>query len=243
MKKVSISIIIPAYNESKRIVRTLNKIVDYFDLGKWDYEILVVDDGSKDNTIGVINELSKKNKRIKLLQNKKNKGKGYSVRAGILNARNELVLFTDADLSTPIEELDKFMRFIDVYDIIIGSRRLKGSRIKIKQPFYRRIPGKIFPILVNLLVLKDIQDSQCGFKLFKRKAAIDIFKRQTIKGFGFDVEVLYLAKRLGYRIKEIPVVWINDVNSRLDPIKDSYRMFKELLKIKFNSLSGKYSLK
>lgn len=240
MEIKSISIVIPSYNESKKIASTLTKIVSYMNSKKLCYEIIVVDDGSTDNSNEIVKELSEKNNKIKPIRNQKNKGKGYSVRKGVLNSKYDLILFTDADLSTPITELDNLMVFLDNYDMIIGSRNLKGSKIKIKQPFYRRIPGKIFPLLVNLIMFQDIRDTQCGFKLFKRKAAIEIFNRQKLNGFSFDVEVLYLAKELKLKIKEAPIVWMNDINSKINPIRDPYKMFKELLRIKFNVIMGKY---
>jgi dolichyl-phosphate beta-glucosyltransferase len=157
----------------------------------------------------------------------------------MLAAKYGWILFTDADLSTPIEELDKFLPHLD-YDIIIGSRRQEDSSIEIKQPWYRSIPGKVFPLIVNALVLRGVRDTQCGFKLFRKNVAHFLFKKQQLEGFSFDAEILWLAKRKQYSIKEIGVVWINDLDSKLHPIKDSYNMFMELLKIKYNLLKGLY---
>jgi dolichyl-phosphate beta-glucosyltransferase len=238
---MNLSIVIPAYNEEKRIGGTIQKIADYMRNKQYKYEILVIDDGSQDKTISVAQNLKNKRKDlpITVLPNKVNRGKGYSVRKGMLAAKYGWILFTDADLSTPIEELDKFLPHLD-YDIIIGSRRQEDSSIEIKQPWYRSIPGKVFPLIVNALVLRGVRDTQCGFKLFRKNVAHFLFKKQQLEGFSFDAEILWLAKRKQYSIKEIGVVWINDLDSKLHPIKDSYNMFMELLKIKYNLLKGLY---
>jgi len=233
-----ISIVIPAYNEEKRIGRSIKQIVKYLDKKKYSYEIIVVDDGSIDNTIDVVKKAS--NKNIRIIKNKKNMGKGYSVKTGILNAKYPLVLFSDSDLATPIEELDKFMEYIKSYDIVIASRNLKESNIKVKQPFYRQLMGKTFPLLVNLIALGGFRDTQCGFKLFKTGAAKRIVSLQTFNRFSFDVEILFIAKKLGYKIKEAPVVWIDKEGSKVSPIKDSLKMLIDLFKIRLNNLLGKY---
>lgn len=228
---MEISIIIPTYNEEKIIEKSISKIISFLENKKFDYEIIVVDDCSKDRTKCIINNLN--SKKIILIENKKNMGKGYSIKKGMLNAKKNLVLFSDADLSTPIEELNSLLKYIDDYDIVIGSRRMKKSVIKIKQPFYRRLPGKMFPILVNFIILKDIRDTQCGFKLFKRDVAKNVFKKQRIRGFCFDVEILYLAKNAGYKIKEVPITWNNFADSKVNTITDSIKMFIDLVKIRF----------
>jgi dolichyl-phosphate beta-glucosyltransferase len=158
----------------------------------------------------------------------------------MLAARKKYALFSDSDLSTPIEELDDFMKLRKKYDVIIGSRALKDSKIRIKQQFYRVLMGKIFNFFVNILVVWGIKDTQCGFKLFSRQASQKIFKKQTFNGFSFDVEALFIAKKLGYRIKEMPVVWINSPDTKVSAIKDSIKMFASLLRIRFNALRGKY---
>jgi len=239
---MEISVVIPAYNEENRIISTLEKLVVYLKRKKFDYEIIVVDDGSKDNTINVVEQFAKKtsNPNIKIKPNKVNHGKGYSVRQGMLAARKQYVLFSDADLSTPITELDKFLPFIKKYDIVIGSRRMKQSLIVTRQPFYRRIPGQVFPIVVNFLLIRGINDTQCGFKLFKRTAAQRIFRLQKLERFSFDAEVLLLGKKLGYKIKEVPVVWVNALDSKLNAVTDSVGMFVELLKVRYNLAKGNY---
>lgn len=227
---MEISVVIPAYNEGKIIGKNISKIISFLENKKFNYEIIVVDDCSKDGTSDIVKDFN--SKKIVLLRNKKNMGKGHSIKRGILNAKKDLILFSDADLSTPIEELDSLLRYIDDYDIVIGSRGEK-SIIKIKQPIYRRIAGKMFPILVNFIVLKGIRDTQCGFKLFRKNLAKDIFKKQRIDGFCFDVEILYLAKNAGYKIKEVSVTWSNRADSKVNPIIDPIKMFIDLIRIKY----------
>jgi len=238
MEKLSISVVIPAYNEERRIGKTLRKVIKYLNKKRHDYEIIVVDDGSRDDTAKVVGFF--RNKRLMLLQNRKNCGKGFSIKRGMLAARKKYLLFSDADLSTPIEELEKFVKLKDKYDILIGSRALKRSEIRIKQPFYRVMMGKVFNLMVNLTVVRGIKDTQCGFKLFKKDAAKRIFRKQAFRGFGFDVEILFIAKKYGYSIKEIPIVWTNSPDTKVSAIKDSIRMFADLLRIRVNDLRGKY---
>ena len=230
---MELSIVIPAYNEENRIGPTLKKICKYLrnnkKIKKW--EILVIDDGSKDKTREIVKQFIKKEKRIKLNEKRKNEGKGFSVREGALMSKFSNVLFTDADLSTPIEELNNFIPYSDNYDIIIGSRSLKESNIKEHQPKYREIMGKIFNFSVRIITGLDIKDTQCGFKLFKN--CKELFLEQKIKGFSFDVELLYLAFKKKKRILELPVTWINSKKSKVNPIKDSIKMFFDILKIKY----------
>lgn len=234
---VFLSIVIPAYNEEKRIEETLEKILNYLKTKNYQYEIIVVDDGSSDNTVKVLETIAKENKNIFILKNEQNSGKGYSVRKGVLESKGDYILFSDADLSTPIEEVEKLLHWLNQgFDVTIGSRGLKESDIKIHQPFYRELMGKFFNFLVQTLLIKGIKDTQCGFKCFKKDATKEIFKRQKIDGFGFDVEILYIAKKLNYKIKEVPVTWLNSPNSKVSPIKHSLEMFKDILKIKFGIL-------
>jgi dolichyl-phosphate beta-glucosyltransferase len=236
---MKLSIIIPAYNEEKRIKETLKKIINYLNKKKTIYEIILVDDCSTDRTI----EISKKiNKNIIILKNKNNMGKGYCVKKGIQYAKNELILFTDADLATPIEEIDNMIDLINKdNDIIIASRSHPKSKIIVKQSLIRQFMGNIFPFLVKLLLIKNISDTQCGFKLFKKKVAKEIIKYQTINRFSFDVELLFIAKKKGYKIKEVPVFWIDKKGSKLKLIKDSSKMFLDLIKIKYNSYNKRYN--
>jgi dolichyl-phosphate beta-glucosyltransferase len=226
------SIIIPAYNEEKRILDTLSK-VDKF-LGKKDfkYEIIVVDDWSKDNTVKIV-----KNSRIKnleIIKNKKNYWKWYSVRNGILSAKWKYILFTDADNSTPIEELDNLKKYIEKFDIVIWSRYCKDAKVKIKQWELRQKIWKIWNLIIRYFLLDSISDTQCWFKLFKHNVAKKIFPLQKINWFWFDMEILLAWKSMWFKIKEVPVSWYNSSFSRVRPIRDSLKTFIELLFIKVN---------
>ena len=236
-----ISVIIPSFNESKVILNTLDKLRSYFADQPYGFEIVVVDDGSTDGIRDLINCLSREKPFIKLISNP-HMGKGASVKSGVLSASGDYILFTDADLSTPIEELDKLMPFFkEGYDVIIGSRAKKESNILRHQPMLRQAMGKVFNMLVRLLVLRGIKDTQCGFKVFRRQAAHKIFSLQRLNGFSFDVEILYIAKALGYKIKDIPITWINRIDSRVGIAKDSLKMFFDLFTIKANILRGYYA--
>ena len=231
-----ISVVIPAFNEEKRIAPTLTAVCDYLTRNAQSFEIIVVDDGSSDETARIVSDLAAEKGSIRLLHRPANRGKGSSVRKGILEALGDLILISDADLSTPIEEVEKFLPWIEKgYDIVIGSRGLKESDIIRKQPWYRQSMGKIFNVLVSALVFGGFNDTQCGFKLFTSKAAKDIFRGARIDGFAFDVEALFLAKKLGYGIKEVPVRWLNSPYSKVRIVRDSSRMFLDLLKIRLFS--------
>lgn len=228
---MEISIVIPAYNEERRIKQTLQKILKFFKKKNIEFEIIVVSDGSADNTVKIVRSF--KNKLIRIIDYKRNYGKGYCVRKGMLEAKGDIILFSDADLSTPIKEIDKFITYFDQgYDVVIGSRVLKDSDIKIRQPFYREWLGRIFNFVVQMIAIKGIKDTQCGFKAFTHSAAKKIFNLQKLNGFSFDVEALYIGEKLGYRIKEVGVTWVNSDSSKVNPLKDSIKMFKDVIKIK-----------
>ena len=230
---IYLTVVVPAYNEEKRIGFSLFRIKDYLQSRQLSAEIILVDDGSTDRTAEVALEIMEDYPDFRVITLPLNRGKGAAVRAGMLQARGELVLFTDADLSTPIEELEKFLPLIrEGYDLVIGCRALPESIIKERQSWLREHLGKCFNLLVRLLVMSGFRDTQCGFKLFRKEAAREIFFRLETEGFAFDVEVLLLARRLGYRIAQLPVVWINHPQSRVRLFRTSLSMLVELLKIR-----------
>lgn len=232
-KQPSLSVVVPAFNEEMRLGPTLDKVLS-FCAGKFSpLEVIVVDDGSADRTSAVAEERAANGVRV--LRNEPNRGKGFSVRRGVLEAQGDLVLMTDADLSTPIEEIEKLLLAMDggSHEIAIGSRGLKASQIEVAQPAYRVAMGKTFNGLLRVLVGTPLRDTQCGFKLFTRDAARDLFSRSTIPGFAFDVEVLFLAERLGYRVAEVPVRWINSPASTVHPVRDSFRVFRDIFRLRW----------
>lgn len=230
-----ISVIVPVYNEEKRLSKNIMQIIDYFYSNFEKYEIIFINDGSTDKTEDICKRFSKE-KNIRTISNKKNMGKGFSVKKGILNSRGDIVLFTDCDLSTPLEHTKNFIKYIENYDIVIGSRALADSEVKYN--LIKKVFGRIGNFFISFLV-KEIKDTQCGFKLFKRECAQDIFSKQTINGWGFDFEILYLAQKSGYMIKEIPVKWMEDSQSKVR-ISDYPKTFYELIKIKNNEIKGVY---
>jgi dolichyl-phosphate beta-glucosyltransferase len=237
-----LSIIVPAYNEEKRIGKTILAISDYITTRKIKAEIIVVDDGSKDKTAQVVNNLSKKITNLRLVSYQPNRGKGFAVKKGVEESRSKLILFTDADGSTPIEEYENLKNSLDKTssDIAIGSRYMAESNVKIKQPFSRIMIGRVGNFLIRIFLIENIRDTQCGFKLFKHTAAKNIFHFQKVKRFAFDMEALTIANHLGYKIVEIPVTWSDSTDSRLRPVRDSIRTLKDLIFIKLNLLSGRY---
>jgi len=236
-----ISIVIPAYNEESRIGESLLKIKSYFDAQGVDYEIILVDDGSTDNTRQVSEDFKMKIKNFKIISYPVNNGKGYALRQGVLDSSGDAVLLTDADLSTPIEELDRLRPLISdqQHDVVIGSRALEASNIIKKQPWWRQGMGKIFNKIVKILVLDDFDDTQCGFKLFSGNVARRLFKNARINRFAYDVEILTMAKERGCRIVEVPVKWINSPASKVNPIFDSMQMLFDLIKIRMRMGKGK----
>lgn len=236
-----ISIVIPAFNESGRIAVTLETIWRYFNDKSHQCEIIVVDDASSDNTYQIVSHLSKSLNNLTLLRLPSNKGKGASIRQGILSSSGELVLICDADLSTPIEEIEKLYPWIERgYAIALGSRALKDSVIVRAQSWYRRNMGKTFNVFVQLLVMRGIRDTQCGFKLFTGEAARELFSRSKINRFCFDVEILFLARKAGLGIKEVPITWINSPDSRVRLFVDSFLMLMDLWRIRIYDIFGMY---
>ena len=238
----SLSIIVPAYNESARLPETLRRIEEYFTQTHWDFhEIVVVDDGSTDATAAAAETFAAHNPNIRVLRNPGNRGKGYSVRHGMQEARGEWRLFSDADLSAPIEELDKLWNELQRQgaQIAIGSRAIDRSLIGVHQPGLRESAGKIFNAVMRVVAGLPFADTQCGFKLFSAAAARDIFPRQTLERFGFDVEVLFIARRFGYKTIEVPVRW-NHVDGSKVSMFTGIHAFKELADVRFNDLMGYY---
>ncbi len=234
-KPIYLSIIVPAYNEERRLPPTLIEMIDYLDEQDYSYEIIVVDDGSTDQTSQVVKKFEKIRSQVRLIKLARNRGKGHAVKTGALNSKGQFVLFNDADGSTPISEISKLLSNLKETnaDIAIGSRAKQNGETEIKAHFHRIIIGRTFNLLVNLLLIKGVQDTQCGFKLFTQKAAQTIFPCQSIEGFNFDVELLYLAKLNNFIFSEIPVNWHSTPGSKVNLITDSIKMFFTLFVIKY----------
>jgi dolichyl-phosphate beta-glucosyltransferase len=236
-----LSIVIPALNEQERIGKTLDEIAGYIRKKNIPAEIIVVSDGSRDRTAEVVRAREGKLPGLSLVEFRENRGKGFAVRTGIEKAGGRWVLFSDADHSTPIEEFDRFLPFLESgFSVVIGSRALPDSRIEIHQNRIRETMGKSFNFLVQSLVISGLKDTQCGFKAFEREAIRKIISFQRVERFGFDVEILYLAEKLGYSIHEVPVRWINSPQSRVRIMRDSSRMILDLLRIRWLDLRGMY---
>lgn len=254
--EVFLSVVIPAYNESARLPDSLKKVLDYLETRDYPYEVIVVDDGSTDNTADLGDEfvgnakLKNPKSTARVIRNP-HRGKGYTVRTGMLTAQGQYILFSDADLSAPIEEVEKLLKYLQgKYDIAIGSREGKGA-VRIDEPFYRHLMGRVFNTFVRLVALPQFNDTQCGFKAFRKEAAHTLFRSLNLYGdntpdvkgalvTGFDVEVLYLALKWGYKIKEVPVRWFYSKGANVNPIKDSYRLFKDIARVRMNDIRGMY---
>jgi len=237
VRPLALSVVVPAYNEALRLPATLVRVKEHLDRQGVPYEIVVVDDGSTDAT----SELARAGgERVRVLRHEPNRGKGYAVRRGMLAATGERRLLTDADLSTPIEELAKLQAALDEgYDVAIGSRAIAGARIEVHQPAYREAMGRLFNRLVQVLLLPGLHDTQCGFKLFSAGAAGAAFAPATLDGFSFDVEALYLARQRGLRIAEVPVTWRNDAATRVG-LGGGAAAFVDLLRIRLRAWRGAY---
>jgi len=236
-----LSVIVPAYNEEGRLPKTLREIDKYLREQTYDYEIIVVSDGSKDRTVEVVKNLMAEIKNLKILDFKKNQGKGFGVRQGMLKAKGEYRLFTDADNSTSIDQVEKIWPwFKKRFDIVIGSRDVKGAVLDPSQSWLHGFLADIFKLLRKIIAgLWELEDTQCGFKCFTKKAAESIFPKCKINRFAFDPEFLIIAKKMGYRIKEIPVYWKNDPESKVN-FKNMVKMGIDLLKIRWNLITKKY---
>jgi dolichyl-phosphate beta-glucosyltransferase len=243
VQDIAYSIVIPAYNESARLGATLQSVVDYVRKQGWDAEIIVVNDGSRDNTAEIVRSFAERYPSMRLVENPGNRGKGYSVRNGVLNAHGRIVLFSDADLSSPIEEAPKlFQAITEGADIAIGSRWLRAETQTHRQPLHRQIFGRIFNLMLRTTLGLQFADTQCGFKAFKRAAAEAVFPLQRIERWGFDPEILFLARKFGLKVREVPVAWGHSGGTRINPLVDGSKMFTEMFRVRWNDLTGKYDV-
>ncbi len=241
INEVYLSIVIPAYNEEKRLPASLEKIISYLKAQDFRSEIVLVDDGSADKTVDLANQLAKKlSFEIEILRNSTNMGKGAALKKGMLAAKGRIIMFTDADLATPIEEIKKFLPYLADYQLVIGSRKIKGTEILVHQPFYREFMGKAYSSLARFILRLSISDFTCGFKIFSREAARVIFSQLKVFNWSFDAEILYLAKKFNYKVKELPVVWSDSPNTKVKLWRDIFSSFFGLLQIRLNDLRGYY---
>jgi dolichyl-phosphate beta-glucosyltransferase len=244
MERPIYSIIIPAYNETARIGSALTQVLHCVRERNWPAEILVVNDGSVDDTTAVVQRFAAANPQVRLIENGENRGKGYSVRHGVLSASGDIVMFTDADLSSPIEEAELlFSALRGGADIAIGSRWLDRTRQTTHQPLYRQFFGRCFNGVTRLVMGLPFADTQCGFKAFRRPAAQTVFQLQRIERWGFDPELLFIALKRGYTVREVPVTWGHDERSRISYLKDGWKMLEEIVRIRWNDLFGLYDRK
>jgi len=246
-----LSVVIPAYNEERRLPMTLRRVLDYLAQQPYTSEVIVADDGSSDGTAAYVDRLLDDHRNLFLLR-LDHRGKGYAVRAGALMARGEYILLCDADLATPIEEWERLRRYLESgYDLAIGSREGIGAQ-RIGEPWYRHVMGRVFNTIVRLVAVGGIQDTQCGFKALRRAVAYDLFRRVRIYGddaprvdgaavTAYDVELLYLAVRRGYRIVEVPVVWQYGEETKVNLLRDSWRNLRDVLKVRWYALRGMYT--
>ncbi|HTR65406.1 MAG TPA: dolichyl-phosphate beta-glucosyltransferase [Terriglobales bacterium] len=242
MPSPNYSIVIPAYNERDRILPTLESVLAYAGRQGWNAEVLVVDDGSRDETAEIVTQFAARHPMVRLVRNPGNRGKGYSVRNGMLRASGEILLFSDADLASPIEESEKLFAAIAAgADIAIGSRWIRSELQTQRQPLHRQLMGRLYNLLMRIVLGLNFKDTQCGFKAFKRSTAQRIFQFQKIERWGFDPELLYLARKFGLRVVEIPVAWAHQEGARIHPVRDGMRMFGELLTVRWNAIRGQYA--
>lgn len=239
MDRPFVSLVVPAYNEQGRLPAALVKLREYLTRQSFSYEVLVVDDGSRDGTATLVEQAMADFPGLRLLR-EPHRGKGHTVRQGMLAAQGRYVMFCDADFSMPVEEVPRFPEALQgPFDIAIGSREVKGAR-RIGEPKHRHLMGRVFNLIVRVLAVPGLQDTQCGFKCFTREAAQKVFRLQVIDGFGFDVEVLYVARKLGIGITEVPISWYYSPSSRVDPVRDTLRMLNDVLQVRSNDRRGLY---
>ncbi len=239
-EKAFLSIVIPAYKEARRIHKSLDAIVDYEKEHKFALEVLIVLDGTPDNTLTIVEEYRGKLKNLRIIDRKENRGKGYTVRQGVQEAKGEYILFTDADNATPIDQVDKLLKYKDEFEVIIGSRYILGGRMAVPQSLVRKLGGRVLNLIIQILAVGGIEDTQCGFKLFRHDAAKEIFKRMTFERFSFDIEILAIARIHKYKIKEVGITWYDDPHSTVSPIKDGLIMVRDAWRISRNRAKGVY---
>jgi glycosyltransferase involved in cell wall biosynthesis len=242
MREPYLTVVIPAYNEALRLGGTLTKVRQYLESRNFPVELIVVDDGSTDSTPGLLPKFQERYPLLRILRNEPNRGKGYSVRRGVLEARGKFVLFTDSDLSSPIEEANKLLAALESsgYDAAVGSRALQRRLIGVRQPWHREFAGRGFNLLVRFFTGLRLRDTQCGFKLFRRDRTRRAFELQRVNGFGFDPEILFLIERFGGKVVEVPVRWNDNPATKVRFLRDSTRMFLDLIALRWRALRGKY---
>jgi dolichyl-phosphate beta-glucosyltransferase len=242
MSEPFLSIVIPAYNEALRLGSTLEKVRQYLVSRNYSGELIVVDDGSTDQTADLVQEMQRHHQAVRVLRNESNRGKGFSVRRGVLEARGEMVLFTDADLSAPIEETNKLLAALESSgaDAVVGSRALQRRLIGVHQPWWREWAGRAFNRLVRFFTGLKIHDTQCGLKLFRRASTRRAFELQRVHGFGFDPELLFLIERLGGKVIEVPVRWNDNPATKVRFLRDALRMFLDLVALRWRAATGQY---
>jgi dolichyl-phosphate beta-glucosyltransferase len=244
MKTVYLEVVVPAYNESERIVRTLERIREFYSDQDYTWRCVVVSDGSQDNTREIVANFAMEDARFSVIEYQPNRGKGYAVRMGMLAAQAEMVLFCDADLATPQEETVKLLAAMrSGSDVAIGSRPLKESSLEVRQPLYREYLGRAFNKAVQLLAIKGIDDTQCGFKMFTQSAAQQVFSRCSLNGFSFDFEALMIARDIGLRIDEVPIRWRHQEGSKVVLLRDGPRMLRDLVKLRLMGKRARLEVK
>jgi glycosyltransferase involved in cell wall biosynthesis len=238
---ISYSIILPAFNESERLGASLEKVLAYVAEQGWDAEVIVVNDGSRDNTAEIAGQFAARNPAVRVLENPGNRGKGYSVRHGVLESRGDYILFSDSDLSSPIREASKlFAKLREGADVAFGSRWLETNLQTERQSILRQIVGRLYNILLRVTLGLNYKDTQCGLKAFTREAAEVVFTRQTIERWGFDPELLFIARKFKLRMVEVPVEWAHDDRSKINPLVDGVKMGIEMLRIRWAGITGVY---
>lgn len=250
-KNPYLSVVVPAYNEEARLLSTLHQITDYLNQQSYAVELLVVDDGSSDRTVEQAEAVAAECDYVRVIKND-HRGKAFTVRTGILASQGTYILFSDADLAVPIEELDKLLPFLEGgYDVVIASREGQGAERE-GEPAYRHLMGRVFNMIIRTITLGNFQDTQCGFKAFRKAVGHDLFNRVQLYGdnaqvlteaavTAFDVEILFLAVKLGYKVKEVPVLWIYGTETKVNPLKDSWRNLKDIVRVRLYDLAGRYS--